>query len=56
VDNKEVEYTFEPLVGNDIPNRLYYPTKEQNVNGKSYREALAHQGSDNLETKLWLFK
>ncbi|PWG81995.1 SusD/RagB family nutrient-binding outer membrane lipoprotein [Pararcticibacter amylolyticus] len=47
------EYRFEPLFGNGIPKRLYYPLREQSVNRENYQQALAGQGQDNLETALW---
>ncbi|MGC3977288.1 MAG: SusD/RagB family nutrient-binding outer membrane lipoprotein [Paludibacteraceae bacterium] len=57
IDGTPVNYTFSPLFGNGgIPSRLYYPVKEQSVNKASYQNAIAAQGNDVIETKLWIFK
>lgn len=57
IEGESVTYTFDPLFGNgEIPARLYYPTKEQNVNKTNYQQALAKQGNDKIETTLWIFK
>lgn len=54
---ESVIYKFDPLFGDGgIPSRLYYPTKEQNVNKANYQQALALQGNDKIETSLWIFK
>jgi len=52
-DKGIVNYTFQPLFGNGIPKRLYYPNKEQNVNLENYQQALARQGDDVITTTLW---
>ena len=44
---------FEPLVGDDIPSRINYPEVEQSLNPKSYKDAVARMGADNLQTKVW---
>lgn len=36
-----------------IPRRMGYPTNEKSINGKSYTEAVARQGADNLTTRMW---
>lgn len=36
-----------------MPVRLFYPGKEQSLNGKNYTAAVANQGADLLTTKLW---
>lgn len=36
-----------------LPRRLYYPSTEQTLNGEHYRRAVAHQGVDELTTRLW---
>jgi Starch-binding associating with outer membrane len=41
------------LDGSGIPNRIYYPVDEQTLNSGSYAAAIANQGADALETKLW---
>lgn len=57
IEGAEVTYRFDPLFGDGgIPSRLYYPTKEQNVNQANYQQALSVQGNDKIETKLWVFK
>jgi hypothetical protein len=37
----------------DVPKRFPYPLDEQTLNGTSYSNAVASQGADLLETKLW---
>jgi len=57
IEGNPVSYTFNPLFGDGgAPARLYYPVKEQTVNKSSYQGAIAAQGNDVLETKLWIFK
>jgi hypothetical protein len=57
IQGEGVTYRFNPLFGDGtIPGRLYYPTKEQNVNKSNYQQALSSQGDDKIETKLWVFK
>lgn len=51
--NGTTTYRFEPIFGNGIPQRLFYPAKEQSVNRANYQEALANQGDDVITTKLW---
>lgn len=46
-------YRFQPLFGNGIPARLYYPDKEQSVNREHYQQAVSAQGDDLITTKLW---
>lgn len=41
------------VLGGKIPLRFLYPGTEQSLNGKSYGEAIARQGSNTLLTKLW---
>ncbi|MBP3943794.1 SusD/RagB family nutrient-binding outer membrane lipoprotein [Sphingobacteriaceae bacterium WQ 2009] len=52
-DKGTVAYRFEPIFGTTIPNRLYYPIKEQTTNKANYQAALAKQGDDVLSTKIW---
>ena len=40
-------------LGGKIPLRFLYPGTEQSVNGINYQEAIKHQGSNTLLTKLW---
>lgn len=57
INGEQVTYTFNPLFGDGgIPSRLYYPVKEQSVNLENYQAAVAAQGNDVIETKLWVFK
>ena len=53
IDGKPVTYTFNPEVGNAIPSRLVYPLKEQSTNRSNYQAALAQQGDDVINTKVW---
>ena len=39
-----------------IPVRFIYPSKEQTLNGDSYKQAVAAQGTDDLFTHLWFDK
>lgn len=57
IEGQPVTYTFSPLFGDGgVPSRLYYPIKEQTVNLQSYQDAMAAQGNDVIETRLWVFK
>lgn len=57
INGEQVTYTFNPLFGDGgVPSRLYYPVKEQSVNFVNYQAAVAAQGNDMIETKLWVFK
>jgi len=51
--NGTIVYRFEPIFGNGIPARLFYPLKEQSVNRNNYQQALARQGDDVITTKIW---
>lgn len=42
-----------PLEGTGIPLRLIYPLDEQSANEQSYEAAVAAQGPDELDTRLW---
>lgn len=53
IDGKPVTYTFNPEVGDAIPSRLVYPLKEQSTNRSNYQAALAQQGDDVINTKVW---
>ena len=39
-----------------IPVRFIYPIKEQSLNGDNRAEAVARQGADNINTKMWYLK
>jgi hypothetical protein len=56
VDIRRLDYPVLPVpVGavSGFPNRLYYPTTEQTVNGANYTQAAAAIGGDKVETKLF---
>nr|WP_315400782.1 SusD/RagB family nutrient-binding outer membrane lipoprotein [uncultured Sphingobacterium sp.] len=53
IDGKTVTYTFTPEIGDAIPSRLVYPTKEQSTNKVNYQASLAQQGDDVITNKLW---
>ncbi|MBS1662852.1 MAG: SusD/RagB family nutrient-binding outer membrane lipoprotein [Bacteroidetes bacterium] len=56
VDMRRLDYPVLPLpVGavSGFPNRLYYPTGEQTINGANYTQAAAAVGGDKVETKLF---
>jgi hypothetical protein len=44
------------VYGDKIPVRFIYPAKEQTLNGDSYKQAVAAQGTDDLFTHLWFDK
>jgi len=46
-------YRFDPIFGDGIPQRLFYPAKEQSVNRSNYQDALANQGDDIITTRIW---
>lgn len=51
--NGVVNYVFEPIFGNGIPKRFFYPAKEQSVNRANYQQSLSQQGDDLITTPLW---
>lgn len=51
--NGTTTYRFDPIFGDGIPQRLFYPAKEQSVNQSNYQDALANQGDDVITTKVW---
>jgi len=56
VDIRRLDYPVLPVPAGAIsgfPNRLYYPTGEQTVNGANYTQAAAAVGGDKVETKLY---
>jgi hypothetical protein len=53
VNGQTTDYKFEPLFGAGVPQRLYYPTKEQSVNLGNYQNAVKAQGNDDITTPLW---
>jgi hypothetical protein len=36
-----------------VPRRLEYPTAEVSVNGDNVKAAIARQGADNMQTRVW---
>jgi hypothetical protein len=44
------------VYGDKMPVRFIYPSKEQTLNGESYTQAVAQQGTDDLFTRLWFDK
>ncbi|WP_031526428.1 SusD/RagB family nutrient-binding outer membrane lipoprotein [Dyadobacter crusticola] len=53
VSGQTTNYKFEPLFGTGVPERLYYPPKEQSVNLANYQNAVKAQGNDDITTPLW---
>jgi len=56
VDIRRLDYPVLPApvaAVSGFPNRLYYPTTEQSVNGANYTQAAAAIGGDKVETKLF---
>ena len=51
--NGVIDYHFEPVFGNGVPKRLFYPGKEQSVNKLNYQQSLSLQGDDLITTPLW---
>jgi hypothetical protein len=41
------------LATGEFPRRFFYPSTEQSLNGNNYHDAVAHQGADELTTRLW---
>lgn len=57
ISGEQATYRFNPLFGDGgVPSRIYYPVKEQSVNKVNYQAAVALQGNDMIETRLWIFK
>jgi hypothetical protein len=56
VDIRRLDYPVLPApvaAVSGFPNRLYYPTTEQSVNGANYTQAASAIGGDKVETKLF---
>jgi hypothetical protein len=56
VDIRRLDFPVLPVPAGAVsgfPNRLYYPTGEQTVNGTNYTQAAAAVGGDKVETKLF---
>lgn len=41
------------LQGSGVPHRMTYPYSEQSLNPKGYAQAIANQGTDDLNTLMW---
>ena len=52
-NGQTTDYKFQPLFGEGVPLRLYYPPKEQSVNLANYQNAVKSQGNDDITTPLW---
>jgi hypothetical protein len=52
-NGQTTDYKFQPLFGQGVPLRLYYPPKEQSVNLANYQNAVKLQGNDDITTSLW---
>lgn len=52
-NGQTTDYKFQPLFGEGVPLRLYYPPKEQSVNLANYQNAVKLQGNDDITTSLW---
>ncbi len=48
-----VDGTLNDIGNRNYPSRLFYPDREQIVNGDNYSAAVAQQGSDLLSTRMW---
>ena len=53
LDYPQLEPAVAGALNGEFPLRFIYPGTEQSLNGKSYQQAIANQGSDLLTTKLW---
>lgn len=53
LDYPVLKPAYAGVLDGKIPLRLTYPSAEQALNGANYREAVAHQGADQLVTRLW---
>ncbi len=56
IDIRRLDYPVLPApvaAVSGFPNRLYYPTTEQTVNGANYTQAASAIGGDKVETKLY---
>ncbi|MFD2289118.1 SusD/RagB family nutrient-binding outer membrane lipoprotein [Pedobacter petrophilus] len=53
LDYPELTASANTVLNGQIPVRFIYPGTEQSLNGQSYRNAVASQGTDLLTTRLW---
>jgi hypothetical protein len=56
LDYPKLPPAFSGVLGGKVPLRLTYPSSEQALNGVNYKAAVAHQGADQLVTRLWFDK
>jgi len=56
VNGQPVTKTFEPIGISSVPSRLLYPNNEVQLNSAQYQKAVAQQGGDQLDTKVWWSK
>ena len=56
LDYPKLTPAYTGVLGGKIPLRLTYPSSEQALNGVNYKAAVAHQGADQLTTRLWFDK
>ena len=56
LDYPELKAGVSAIYAEKIPIRFTYPSREQTLNGKAYKEAVAAQGKDDLFTRLWFDK
>ncbi|WP_343673386.1 SusD/RagB family nutrient-binding outer membrane lipoprotein [Chitinophaga sp.] len=53
LDYPVLKPAYAGVLDGKIPLRLTYPSAEQALNGANYKAAVAHQGADQLITRLW---
>lgn len=56
LDYPKLPPAYAGTLGGKVPLRLTYPSSEQALNGVNYKAAVAHQGADQLTTRLWFDK
>lgn len=53
LDYPKLEPAVAGVLDGKLPLRFIYPGTEQSLNGENYKAAVAHQGPDQLTTRLW---
>ena len=53
LDYPQLTPAYAGVLDGKMPLRLTYPSGEQALNGTNYKAAVAHQGADQLITRLW---
>jgi hypothetical protein len=56
LDYPQLPPAYAGTLGGLVPLRLTYPSAEQALNATNYKAAVAHQGADQLITRLWFDK